>query len=1346
MRRTSLYLLITLFWMIALRAMLVAQGVPQAEHTQSTHQYILGEAYKLLKSEEPGLAMKLRDHIGVAESGDGPWQRNTIMVGVYREDCEDIVYGYGGADRSLWPAIDINTPGNCIDAVYKEFRATMLGEPSLAEGFTTLTHFWDPNAEDNYIGKDGIVVQGTGLLTCLSTPNQTVTLRVQHNAWDKMQKLARPNGVAIRDYWWKEQDRMYDAQQSLVCVLPEKTDAKQCMLLSYNTLAELFNKGTCEIMLPGEHFWRHVQLTDMQRKQYVWEIFGRMCHLLADMSVPAHVHKDMHMGNMNITRDVKQLGIKIGEVTLIVEDEDSYETWVGSPVKRWWTAEMINDGLIDISNAQDPLYHLMSGMRNLTASFSSDDFNGSGPSLGIPRNTSDIPDRHNITQGQPNINKHAVMCSVRDHTLPHAIRATATLLAWFAEQLQMDEYYEVRNVGAPGFDDFFAREHFEDPFPSTGTVSGTMFAKSAGDDLSLRSHTEMHPVTNAKFRFWSDDVHGISTMHQFDEYVGENQDRVIAEYRQAFASSTPALNARDQFGSGLHNIFPSFLDPWSVYYPDSDDRMLWQPAQFSDYHPVPGQDYNGGIHINCYDTQKPERGYYSIRASKQLDRNSHAHASDEFEVGDYAFVGWDVSNADMYVDPRNKQNPPHPAYPNPEQYDTKIVDFLQPGAVVNAMYKAHRCAVHAVPTTRSNSQRKVALDAANTYHAVYESNDAVWYVRSTDGGMTWSGERRVSEAGEQASRPSVAAAGNDAWITYVAGGEVVLRVTAGDGWHELFRAPVGMVAECTPAVAVLGEYEGCKATGPVVCATWEDQDVLKFSVFQRGSAIVTDQVLVRGKQQTNSVDQPRYPSIAASTMAPRKPGFDHGFHIAWIENGSIYYCRLGIDRKATAAAIVGWSAGGTAYRETVHARTGSVGAMYPARHAPSIAVTELGTVHVGFDVVNSWSTWPGMGTKPGGLPAAFVLRERINPTSMFPTWNTGTSVVSTGGSSAQLCSPTLGAQPSSDINGKPIRSLRVAFNDRPGLLNVLRLGTAVNILAHEDGMDPSMTVWGNSDGSLLDMYSVDGQQPYDWNVLASKNNLAKSQALQLSWQKQLLAKRDADIAALGISDLRLADNTGDEQPLSWEAPCNAAGDVSSASFIPSEGTHLLMTLERFAHLSEQANAEVLVSVADARTDEILRADSFPLCTFAEAAGVATHSMDLTAFDGVELRVRANVHTHGENWEIAAVDRYAGTEEAADDNVAKNMPRALAGVPSLAPNHPNPFNPTTGITFSLPRAADVRLNVYNLLGEFVTSLAEGHHAAGTHSVRFNGSGLPSGVYVYRLESAGHVLTRTMHLVK
>ena len=83
---------------------------------------------------------------------------------------------------------------------------------------------------------------------------------------------------------------------------------------------------------------------------------------------------------------------------------------------------------------------------------------------------------------------------------------------------------------------------------------------------------------------------------------------------------------------------------------------------------------------------------------------------------------------------------------------------------------------------------------------------------------------------------------------------------------------------------------------------------------------------------------------------------------------------------------------------------------------------------------------------------------------------------------------------------------------------------------------------------------------------------------------------------------------------------------------------------------------------------------------------------------------------------------------------------------LAQNYPNPFNPTTIIAFSLAKAGNTRLEVYNITGRKVGTLVDSYLESGLHSATLDGSKLSSGIYLYRLIADEYVETRKMLLLK
>lgn len=84
--------------------------------------------------------------------------------------------------------------------------------------------------------------------------------------------------------------------------------------------------------------------------------------------------------------------------------------------------------------------------------------------------------------------------------------------------------------------------------------------------------------------------------------------------------------------------------------------------------------------------------------------------------------------------------------------------------------------------------------------------------------------------------------------------------------------------------------------------------------------------------------------------------------------------------------------------------------------------------------------------------------------------------------------------------------------------------------------------------------------------------------------------------------------------------------------------------------------------------------------------------------------------------------------------------------ALAQNFPNPFNPVTAIDFDLPEASHVVLKVYNMVGMEVATLVDGYEEGGRHSVRFDASGLSTGLYIYTIKAGPYTASRKMSLLK
>jgi hypothetical protein len=98
-------------------------------------------------------------------------------------------------------------------------------------------------------------------------------------------------------------------------------------------------------------------------------------------------------------------------------------------------------------------------------------------------------------------------------------------------------------------------------------------------------------------------------------------------------------------------------------------------------------------------------------------------------------------------------------------------------------------------------------------------------------------------------------------------------------------------------------------------------------------------------------------------------------------------------------------------------------------------------------------------------------------------------------------------------------------------------------------------------------------------------------------------------------------------------------------------------------------------------------------------------------------------------------------------VTNEMQQELPGGIQLFQNYPNPFNPSTTITYILDQPSEMKIQVFNMLGQKVATLTEATKSAGRHSVRWNAEEFSSGVYIYRLEVEGkRSVTKKLMLLK
>ncbi len=147
--------------------------------------------------------------------------------------------------------------------------------------------------------------------------------------------------------------------------------------------------------------------------------------------------------------------------------------------------------------------------------------------------------------------------------------------------------------------------------------------------------------------------------------------------------------------------------------------------------------------------------------------------------------------------------------------------------------------------------------------------------------------------------------------------------------------------------------------------------------------------------------------------------------------------------------------------------------------------------------------------------------------------------------------------------------------------------------------------------------------------------------------------------------------------------------------------------------------------------------------FGAAASIYSQSM-LIVTTGAEITVSTGADICADS--VAGIIQGGGTicgsPNSVDLEVGEKIPREF----SLEQNFPNPFNPTTKISWQSPVSSHQTLKVYDVLGNELTVLVNQFLEAGSYSIVFDASSLTSGIYIYRIQSGSFVQTKKMILLK
>lgn len=404
-------------------------------HKQSVHQHITREAFKLLLKSYPFLANSpMATYIGNSETNSNSayysWGDGTIASGSWIEDEYDIAYHYGIGREPVFS-----------EWIASAYVALFPGGNRTA--FTSITHFW--NADGGINSPSNLSDMADGISWSFSC----------ENAMQKMYKFY--NGDF--ENRWLYPVRGWDCSPTCEYIsLGSDMQMSNLINIYRNALSV---RAVQHLNVSGH--WETPPCIDCPTitypVKYVYEQLGRMCHLLEDMSVPAHVHTNSHACTHGMYCDYYE---NIAETYHLWTADEIYAaggTFISPYYSQWG----------------DPLYYLMYLVNQATDHYASGrsdgdnnyDINCPGlaqiiAGLGLP-----------TTQGQIN---DANCRAMHDKLFPLVIRATAGLLYWFAREAGL--------------------------FPPTVSISGPTSAPCATGTWTANVSSGLPPFTYKWWQQW----------------------------------------------------------------------------------------------------------------------------------------------------------------------------------------------------------------------------------------------------------------------------------------------------------------------------------------------------------------------------------------------------------------------------------------------------------------------------------------------------------------------------------------------------------------------------------------------------------------------------------------------------------------------------------------------------------------------------------------------------------------------------------------------------------------------------------------------------------------------------
>ncbi len=815
--------------------------------------------------------------------------------------------------------------------------------------------------------------------------------------------------------------------------------------------------------------------------------------------------------------------------------------------------------------------------------------------------------------------------------------------------------------------------------------SGTVTLRHS--TMTLKALQDYKPGTNEKFNFWTDNQD--RTFPKNWESINTSSSTKEIKARFFETKSITVQNALEGFTS-INDGSISFKDPWKK--DDFSDQAKGVRNRGSsalmNSHSSPLGITTGGEFMGVLLDQVQSSGtYYSARALNTQQING----TNAF------FVNWTSTSADV---------------PSPNSLETPIV-FRQADAVVKANYKGTNLTGNSNAFTNS-SQQKAVKTSNGRLHLVYESLNNVWYERSTDNGATWEIMNSGNPLGISDSKhPAIDSYGNQVAIVW--------QEKNGSGWKlntAVFDNGIKKVESTletgtdwsfntTPAIA--WDYNAKAVIG------YRDYNYFgNLSICYRVGSLSTFNITWHGTEGyiSNSSSTSYNPTIAAieSFNDPVK------FHVAWetqftVNSRHIEYQRIDVASDGSA------SVNGANYKEISVYSYGTHYGPYPTNEHASIDVNTNGEVQL---------VWVGKRSSE-----AKVMKRTLSSSGIWGSSFTYFDFYYV------LYSPNVRYASDGDYV--------IAWGRNNGFEG--------NKYWNSSSQTISSTNKQGRDIQLLSSVSSTQVNAIVLNTSVLPHTFSTTtNVLSKSTKDQTQKSREAVVVGNGYSyKLSIGEMLLDEEPISFieiedTAALKSTYDVSK--FVTTQP--FSFTNESTLEFTVSSEVDGKEKIAAENTDdieylvELVDTDSKKVIGLYEKIGFSKNS--LTEFEkqryiikgsGIgrkNVQVRVSIKTNKDlGYSISEVFRLS------DDTLpkAKEKEVTFQGLMSvndyqLAQNYPNPFNPSTMIKYQLPVNGHVTLKVYDVLGKEVATLINRKQDVGYYEVEFDGSGLASGMYIYKID--------------